>query len=62
MPNNDFVVYNPNTGLYLVEYHELDDNHDWGSAEKAKGYATLSAAEDIATNIGSGTVGTSRPS
>lgn len=63
----DYVVqFNETSNLYLTAIivdpgNETLPTYQWGNSESAIGYETLQEAKDVATGIGGGTVGTTRP-
>ncbi len=62
MPQNDFVVFKPSTGEYLINVNLGDASQStFGPLEEAIGFETLGEAETMAASIGGGTVGTTRP-
>lgn len=62
MPQNEFVVkYNEDTELYMTVFSPNYVFCQWGSAENALVFDTLEDAQEIATMINSGTVGTPKP-
>ncbi len=62
MPKNDFVVQISGTDLFLTGYNQNDPpNSIFGNLSNAVSFATLQAAQDVATSIGGGGVGLPRP-
>lgn len=60
MPKNQqYVVLDPNTGLYLTVYSP--DANQWGNSSDAITFDTLAAAQSLAERIGGGTVGSTKP-
>ena len=56
-----YVVYNPANKLYLKSLFQNANGWIWDEADVAHEFATLQEAEDMATSIGGGTVGTTKP-
>jgi len=62
MAQNQFVVkINESTDLYLKTYCPVFENCQWAGPEDAITWETLDQAETVASLIGSGTVGTTKP-
>ena len=62
MPKTTYVVHISGTNLYLIGYNaSIPENSIFGNVENAIEFATLEAAEDAASLIGNGTVGTTKP-
>lgn len=62
MPKTTYVVQISDTNLYLIGYNaSIPENSIFGNVENAIEFATLEAAEDAASLIGNGTVGTTKP-
>ena len=62
MPQLKYVVkFNEATDLYLIVYSTVWDNCQWGSPNDAITWNTLAQAESVASLIGHGTVGTTKP-
>lgn len=65
MPRPEFVVrFSETSDAYLISYtgEPTFENCTWGSVGNAMLFATLQAAQNFATSINSGTVGTTKPS
>lgn len=56
-----YVVYQPSSGYYLTYYDKPSGSVKFGYVENALTYGTLQEAKDVAKDIGSGTVGTTKP-
>lgn len=62
MPKQQFVVkLNATDELYLLVYSPVFENCQWTSADNASTWNTLAEAQAVATLIGHGTVGTTKP-
>ena len=62
MPKNQFVVkFNEATDLYLKVYSPVFENCQWAGVDEAIAWETLDQAETVASLIGNGTVGTTKP-
>ena len=62
MPNNQFVVLDPENDLYLTGYNPNSPTDSmFGNLRDAIIYTTLAAAQTAAVSIGGGTVGTTKP-
>ena len=62
MPNNQFVVHDPENNLYLTGYNPNSPTDSmFGNLRDAIIYPTLGEAQTAAASIGGGTVGTVRP-
>lgn len=62
MPQNEFVVYSPNTGLYCTAYNVLNPPGSlFGNLNRAVIWQTQEAANEAAVAIGGGTVGLPKP-
>lgn len=57
----DSVVLQPSNGLFLKTFTDNYQNLTWGTLSQAYSFQTLAEAEDVATAINVGTVGTIRP-
>lgn len=56
-----YVIYNPVNHLYLQEHPDQSEVLQWGDASTAYELATQQEADNLATEIGGGTVGTTKP-
>lgn len=62
MPQNEFVVQNPVSGLYCTGYNQFDPPSSlFGNLNRAVIWNTQEAADDAAASIGGGTVGLPKP-
>lgn len=62
MKEQTFVVWIEGTDMYMIAYNLQDPPASlFGNLESAVEYSTLAAAEQTASLIGSGTVGTTKP-
>lgn len=62
MAKDLFVVkYNESTDLYLLVYCTVWENCQWTSPGNAAIWNTLAQAQNVASLIGHGTVGTTKP-
>lgn len=66
MPHTDYVVrFNAESILYLKQVitgqSPEETTYVWGSSAEGLSFPTLQSAKDMATQIGGGTVGTTRP-
>lgn len=62
MPHTTYVVkFNESTDLYLLVYSSVWENCQWGSPNSAITWDTLGQAQSVASLIGHGTVGTTKP-
>jgi hypothetical protein len=62
MPQQEkFVVFDPVTTLYLIVYTGEAGTRQWGNSKDAITFDTLVEAQNLATSIGGGTVGTTKP-
>lgn len=49
------------TDLYLTVYSVVWENCQWGSPSSAITWTTLEQAQNVATSVGHGTLGTTKP-
>lgn len=62
MPQNQFVVLDPVSGLYLTGYVPTSPaSSSFGNLKQAIIFTTLLEAQQRAADIGGGTVGTTKP-
>jgi len=62
MANEEFVIkLNDQTELYLKIYSPVWENCQWAGPDEAITWESLADAEEMAQNIGHGTVGTTKP-
>lgn len=55
------VKLNEQTELYLKTYSAVFENCEWSSPDQAITWTTLEQAQTVASAIGNGTVGTTKP-
>lgn len=56
-----YVVYKQSTNEYLTQYDKPNNIIVFGAGESALTYLTLAEANEVAKEIGAGTVGTTKP-